>query len=110
MRTSVDLPAPFSPSSATIEPPAASRSTPWRTSTPPNDFRTPWALRRRVTGPGAFRRLLAGARVDGPDVRLRDDAVVDVDGLRLRLAVDQRQEERDERVAALLGEVGRVVD
>src|ERR671916_367175 len=43
--TSVDLPAPFSPSRARIEPPVASRSTPWRTSTPPNDLRTPRAAR-----------------------------------------------------------------
>src|SRR3954453_4196805 len=99
MRTRVDFPAPFSPSSATIEPPEASRSTPWRTSTPPNDFRTPCALRRTVTGPGVVRSLLAGVRVDRADVVLRDDPVVDVHRPRLVLAVDQRQQERHERVA-----------
>src|SRR6187397_751145 len=38
---SVDLPAPFSPSRARTEPPVATRSTPWRTSTPLNDFVMP---------------------------------------------------------------------
>src|SRR5581483_4311378 len=71
--TSVDLPAPFSPSRARIEPPATSRSTPWRTSTPPNDLRTPRAVRVTALIAGVPASLLAGVRVDRLDVVRGDD-------------------------------------
>src|ERR1700753_2226122 len=113
MRTSVDLPAPFSPSSATIEPAPASRSTPWRTSTPPNDFLTPRARRSAfMTGSLVLvrpRPLLAGLRVDVPDVGRSDHAVRHVDVARLGLPVDHREERRDDRLAVVLREVPGVV-
>src|SRR5258707_8582764 len=45
--TGVDFPAPFSPRRARTVPPVASRSTPRRTSTPPNDLRIPRARSRK---------------------------------------------------------------
>src|SRR5579883_3264385 len=100
---SVDLPAPFSPSRARMEPPAASRSTPWRTSTPPNDLCTPRTARVTLIVLLAAASLLAGLRVDVADVLRRDDAVVRVDDLRLRLAVEQREQNGDDARAVELG-------
>src|SRR5919109_3633804 len=71
--TSVDLPAPFSPSRARTEPPAATRSTPWRTSTPPNDFRIPRASSRKPVF--KISRLAVLQLVELRDVRARDDRV-----------------------------------
>src|SRR5579871_1385757 len=108
--TSVDLPAPFSPRRARIEPGAASRSTPWRTSTPPNDLRTPRTLRSAVMRSRTGARLLAGLGVDLGDVRRRDHLVVGVHVPRFLLALDQRDQDRDDPEAVELREVRRVVD
>src|SRR5262249_51461219 len=89
-----------------MEPPVTSRSTPWRTSTPPNDLRTPRAVRvtALIAGVG-LPALLAGARVDRLDVVRCYDAVVRIDDLRLRLTFDQRDQGRHHMRAVQLGEI-----
>src|SRR6516165_3778021 len=93
--TSVDLPAPFSPRSARIEPGLASRSTPCRTSTPPNDLRTSRALRKGeawFSNCGA-RGLRTGVGVVRLDVLRGDHMGLEVHRSRLFLALDQAEQQ-----------------
>src|SRR3954468_10395867 len=123
--TSVDLPAPFSPSSARTEPPVATRSTPCSTSTPPNDLWIPRASSRKRgerPAPGRSLASIGAAAVTGcarlaalrlvvlRQVRRRDDHVRDVQLLRDRLVLDDPDQVRDADHAVLLGEVRRVGD
>src|SRR6476659_5988218 len=106
--TSVDLPAPFSPSRASTEPPMASRSTPWRTSTPPNDLRMPLAWRAKVMRHHLGHQTASAGRrfrVDVADVVLVDDDVFGEDVLGDRLALERLHHVRDEQGAVALGEV-----
>src|SRR4029079_8072169 len=104
--TSVDLPAPFSPSSARTEPPAAVRSTPCRTSTPPNDLRIPRASRRKPL----LKLLAVLGLVVLREVEAVDDHVRDVQLLRNRLALDEPDQIRDAELAVPLRELGRARD
>src|SRR5918999_6193231 len=106
--TSVDLPAPFSPSSASTEPAWASRSMPCRTSTPPNAFRIPRTSRRkgsRVLTPLAVLQVVVVVDVGGADQLVRHEQV-GRDVLALR-GLDQVW---DTDLAVALREVGRVGD
>src|SRR5689334_14038780 len=91
-----------------MEPGVASRSTPWRTSTPPNDFRTPRALSSAVMRPRAG--LLAGGRVDRRDVLGSQQLVLRVEAARLLLALDEVDERRDDVLPVALREVRGVAD
>src|SRR4029079_19837512 len=104
--TSVDLPAPFSPSSARTEPPAAVRSTPCRTSTPPNDLRIPRASRRKPL----LKLLAVLGLVVLREVEAVDDDVRDVQLRRNLLPLDEPDQIGDADLAVAVGEVGRVRD
>src|SRR6266571_24732 len=127
--TSVDLPAPFSPSNASTEPPLATRSTPCKTSTPPNDLRIPrtsrWKPGERPTGRSltstfpttrstgrcvSTRRLAVLGLVVLRQVRPVDDHVLDVERLRDGLSLHELDEVRDTDHAVLFREVRRVGD
>src|SRR3954452_3771186 len=107
--TRVLLPAPFSPSRARTEPPMASRSTPWSTSTPPKDLRISLARRAKAMGvvPSGWVRS-TGRRlgVDRPDVVLVDDLVLREDVLRDVLALELLHHVRDQQRAVALRVVG----
>src|SRR5215475_10003672 len=104
--TSVDLPAPFSPSSARTEPPAAVRSTPCRTSTPPNDLRIPRASRRKPL----LKLLAVLGLVVLREIEAVDDDVRDGELRRDRLALDEPDQVRDADLSVPLREVSRVGD
>src|SRR3954451_1770786 len=101
--TRVDLPAPFSPSSATTEPPTASRSTPCRTSTPPNDFRISRASRRKPSVTCAPLAVGARLRVQLADVGRRHRDVRDEQVRRHLLALRGLDQVRDADLAVALG-------
>src|SRR6188768_2234879 len=110
--TSVDLPAPFSPRRASTEPPTASRSTPWRTSTPPKDLRIWRAWNSMVmcspapcVGRGVSGLARRRSRVHLADVVLVDEDVLDVQLGRDFLAVEQVDHRRHDRLAVLLREI-----
>src|SRR4051795_12603976 len=93
--TSVDLPAPLSPTRPTTSPAWISRSTPSSAWTAPNRLLTPWRASRgelMATPPDPVR--LAGAREGaGADLRLRPEAVLDDRRGDVRLGDRHRRQE-----------------
>src|SRR5690242_17648902 len=115
--TSVDLPAPLSPTSATTSPGRTSKSTSWSACTGPKRLLTPFSAR---SGPFAFtratrprfrlsdaRRLACAGELSRADVgRLRVPVLDD----RAHVRLDHRKRIQDHRRHVLLAVVDLLVD